>query len=137
MELVMQGLTYAEWELARQCMKTNKGEPVTSPLNWVYKILATQGYYPRPQSYISPAEQAERDNEHTARREKEAREARYAAESEKWEANLTPDERQAILGPPTGERTVIPEGVRLRIHFRQNVWPKMQSTHGADEAERE
>ncbi len=59
----MQGLTFAEWELDRQCMKDAKGNAVAAPLNWVFSILATQGYYPRPSGYVSPVEQAERDRE--------------------------------------------------------------------------
>ena len=122
LEHIMQGLTYAEWELARQCMTTHKGEPVSTPLNWVFKILATQGYYPRPQAYISPAEQAERDREATTRREKEAYEARQEAEADAWIASLTPDARAEILGPDE-RRIAIPAAVRLRQHFRQHIWP--------------
>lgn len=121
LEYIMQGLTYAEWELTRQCMTTHKGDPVATPLNWVFKILAAQGYYPRPKGYISPDEQAERDRELTMRREKEAYEARLAAEADAWIARLTPDARKEILGPD--ERISIPAPVRLRQHFRQNVWP--------------
>ena len=123
LENIMQGMTYAEWELAHQCMTTHKGEAVTTPLHWVFKILATQGYYPRPQAYISPAEQADRDRERTVRQEQEAREALLQAESEAWAARLTPDERRAILGPDTGQRTAMPENIRLRIHFKQHIWP--------------
>lgn len=122
LEHILQGLTYAEWELASQCMTTHKGEPVSTPLNWVFKILATQGYYPRPKAYISPEEQAERDRELTVRREKEAYEARLEAEAEAWIASLTPDARQEILGA-NDRLTVIPPPVRLRQYFRQNIWP--------------
>lgn len=121
LEHIMQGLTYAEWELVHQCMTTNKGEPVTTPLNWVFKILATQGYFPRPKAYISPEEQAERDRELTTRRETKAYEARLEAEADAWIASLTPDARREILGPD--ERFSIPAPVRLRKHFRQHVWP--------------
>lgn len=124
LEHIMQGLTYAEWELARQCMTTHKGESVSNPLNWVFKILATQGYYPRPQSYISPAEQVDRDQALTTRRETEAYEARLEAEADAWVVSLTPDARKEILGPD--ERFSIPAPVRLRQHFRQNVWPIMR-----------
>jgi len=140
LEHIMQGLTYAEWELARQCMTTHKGEAVTAPLHWVFKILATQGYYPRPQAYISPAEQADRDQELTTRRETEAYEARLEAEADAWIASLTPDARKEILGPD--ERFSISAPVRLRQHFRQNVWPVMRGDTasiptGHDAAQRE
>ena len=123
LEHIMQGLTYAEWELSRHSMTTHKGESVTAPLQWVFKILATQGYYPRPQNYISPAEQADRDREQTLYREKEAREALFLAESESWAAGLTPDERKAVLGAENGQRRVMPESVRLRAYFKENIWP--------------
>ena len=142
LEHIMQGLTYAEWELSRQCMTSHKGEPVSTPLHWVFKILAAQGYYPRPKAYISPAEQADRDRELTTRQEKEAREALLLAESEAWAANLTPDERQAVLGPGNGERSLIPEPVRLRTYFRQNIWPNREKepappSAGRDQGRRE
>lgn len=59
----MQGLTFAEWELARQSMKDGKGKVVEDPRSWVFHILASQGYYPRPSGYVSPTEQTERDRE--------------------------------------------------------------------------
>ena len=46
-DLIMQGLTFAEWELAHQVMKDAKGNAIATPVNWVFSILATQGYYPR------------------------------------------------------------------------------------------
>lgn len=39
-------------------MKDAKGKAVEAPVNWVFRILASQGYYPRPPGYISPDEQA-------------------------------------------------------------------------------
>ncbi len=122
---VMQGLTYAEWELAHQCMKDAKGKAVDAPLNWVFRILATQGYYPRPSGYVSPAELAERDRKETLKREQEAREARFAAEAETWAATLTPDEREAVLGSKGSASASIPEAVRLRLHFKAEIWPEM------------
>ena len=125
---VMQGLTFAEWELARQCMKDAKGNAVEAPVNWVFRILASQGYYPRPPGYISPDEQAERDREEIIKREQEAREARFAVEAEAWAAALSVDEREAILGPKDGATAIMPEVVRLRMHFKAEIWPQLSKT---------
>lgn len=125
---IMQGLAFAEWELARQCMKDAKGKAVEAPVNWVFRILASQGYYPRPPGYVSPDEQAERDREEIVKREQEAREARFTVEAEAWAAALSPDEREAILGPKGGAWAVMPEAVRLRMHFKAEIWPALLKT---------
>lgn len=125
---VMQGLTFAEWELARQCMKDAKDKAVEAPVNWVFRILASQGYYPRPSGYISPDEQAERDQEEIIKREQEARETRFVVEAEAWAAALSVDEREAILGPKGGATAVMPETVRLRMHFKAEIWPQLSKT---------
>ena len=125
---ILQGLTYAEWEIAHQSMKDGKGKAVEDPRSWVFHILASQGYYPRPSSYVSPKEQAERDRELSLKRELEACEARMEAEADSWAANLTPDEREAILGPKDGTRPSIPPSVRLRMHFKAEIWPQLSKT---------
>lgn len=125
---IMQGLTHAEWELGRQSMKDAKGVAIGDPRSWVFHILASQGYYPRPPGYVSPTEQAERDRELTLKREQEAHEARMEAEADSWAANLTQDEREAILGPKDGTRPSMPPAVRLRIHFKAEIWPQLSKT---------
>lgn len=122
---IMQGLTYAEWELAADRMRDKSGTPVTSPVSWVFKILATQGYYPRPEGYRSPQEQAELDAVEELRQRTAAYEARQAAEGDAWIARLTPDERSAILGPQSNIMRM-PDEVVLRCHFRSEIWPLMQ-----------
>lgn len=123
---VMQGLTYAEWALAHNAMHDKNGAAVTSPANWVFKILATQGYYPRPPGYVSPYEQAERDQALCLKKEQEAHEARMTATYEAWAAKLTSAEKAAIIGPREGIRLPMPEGVRLRQYFRDEIWPELQ-----------
>ena len=86
-DTIMQGLTYAEWELSYQCMKDSKGNTIEAPVKWVFRILATQGYYPRPSGYVSPVERAERDWEEVLKREEEARKARIDAEVDTWQRN--------------------------------------------------
>ena len=129
-ERVMQGLTHAEWELEKGRMRDKSGNQVLSPVRWVFKILAHQGYYPRPEGYRSPEEQAELDAATELERCATAAIARQAAEAEAWIAKLTPEERKAILGPQNGA-VRIPETVSLRSHFRTEVWPtlhKMESS---------
>ena len=123
---VMQGLTYAEWALAHNAMHDKNGAAVTSPTTWVFKILATQGYYPRPPGYVSPHEQAERDHAVNLKKEQEAHEARMTAAYEAWAAQLPAPEKAAIVGPREGSRLPMPEGVRLRQYFRDEVWPALQ-----------
>lgn len=125
---IIQGLTYAEWELAHQSMKDGKGVAIGDPRSWVFHILASQGYYPRPPGYVSPTEQAERDRELSLKRELEAREARMEAEADSWAANLSQDEREAILGPIDRTRPSIPPAVRLRMHFKAEIWPQLSKT---------
>lgn len=123
-ERVLQGLTHAEWELEKGRMRDKSGNQVLSPLRWVFKILAHQGYYPRPDGYRSPEEQAELDATTEQERCAAAAKARQAAEAEAWIARLTPEERKAILGPQNGA-VRIPETVFLRSHFRTEVWPTL------------
>lgn len=125
-EKVMQGLTHAEWELAAKRMRDKSGNPVSSPVSWVFKILAHQGYYPRPEGYRSPQEQAELDAAEERKRLVAAQEERFKAECDVWIAGLPPDERNAILGPQNGSIR-IPGEVVLRNHFRAEVWPKLRN----------
>ena len=124
---IMQGLTHAEWELSAKRMCDKSGKPIASPVSWVFKILATQGYYPRPEGYRSPQEQAEQDAADELKRQSVAYEARQTAEAEAWIARLGPDERSAILGPPT-HSIRMPEVVILRRHFLSEIWPGIQHT---------
>ncbi len=62
LEHVMQGLHHAEWDLEYKQMLDRNGELIKSPVNWVFRILAKQGYYPRPKNYVSPEEQVEKDS---------------------------------------------------------------------------
>lgn len=125
-EKVMQGLTYAEWELAAERMRDKKSEPIASPANWVFSILAKQGYYPRPSGYVSPQEQAERDAAEERKRCVAAQEERLKAECDAWIAGLSPDEREGIVGPQNSA-VRMPDTVTLRNHFRTEIWPTLQN----------
>ena len=124
---LMQGLIYAEWELENEQMRDKTVTPITSPNQWVFYILARQGYYPRPSGYISPQEQAERDAEAEANALKQAQEKRLMAECALWIASLTTQERKAILPAQNGCALPMPEEVALRNYFRTNIWAKRQN----------
>ena len=124
-ERVMQGLTHAEWELETGIMRNKSGQQVTNPVNWVFSILAKQGYYRRPEGYVSPQERADLDAADELKRQNASHEARFETEAEAWIIALSPDERNAILGSKTnGIR--MPDDVILRQHFRAKIWPSMR-----------
>ncbi len=129
-EKVMQGLTHAEWELETHCMCDKSGNVVSKPANWVFKILAHQGYYPRPEGYRSPQEQAELDSAKEAERLKAAHEARKEARMKAWMVSLTPEERRAILESRNSD-IPMPEALSLRLHFQKEIWPQIQSQGNA------
>lgn len=121
---VMQGLMHAEWELEHNQMRDKNGAIIQSPVKWVFKILATQGYYPRPAQYISPQEQAEQDAQLEALARSKAQENRFASEFTLWAANLSQSEKQALVQPQNGRSLHMPEDVTLRNYFRAQVWQK-------------
>ena len=97
LENVMQGLTYAEWDLEHGQMKDKNGKLIEKPSSWVFKILAKQGYYPRPKNYISPAEQIERDakteTEALEKLKKEFEDVQY----ENWRDSLSEEKKQELM----------------------------------------
>ena len=121
---VLQGLTHAEWELANNKMQDKTGAAIISPVNWVFKILATQGYYPRPEGYVSPQEQAELDAVEEYKRHTTAREIRQNMALESWKSALSSEEHASITVPKNGG-SKIPEDIALRLYFKKYVWPKL------------
>lgn len=121
-ENLAQGLTHAEWELEQGAMRDKNGEPVSHPLNWVFSSLARTGYYRRPQGYISPQEQAERDAAAEEERLKNAREERKNSAFEAWRSGLSPEEKRAIVAPEN-RAFPMPEDTALRQHFLREIWP--------------
>ena len=124
---IAQGLTHAEWAINSGRMHDKSGEPVANPLHWVFTILARQGYYPRPEGYVSPEEQAVLDAGAEKQKLAAARQAHFEAGYTAWEAGLSEAERQTILteqghkfGPPH---------IMLKRHFRVKVW---QNTDDGD-----
>lgn len=68
-------LRYAEYELEHDLMVDSKGQPVSRPVDWVFRCLSKDGTYRIPTGYISPAELRRREREEAVRREREALEA--------------------------------------------------------------
>lgn len=123
-EKVIQGLTYVEWELETGGMRTKTGDPVASPVNWVFSSLSKNGSYRRPTGYVSPQEQTELDAAEEARRIAAARKARKNAEFDAWLVELLPEEHTAITASPNG-KLPMPEDTALRLHFKSHVWPEI------------
>jgi hypothetical protein len=119
---IIQGLTHAEWATSNGKMRDKKGEPIANPLSWVFSILAKQGYYPRPQDYVSPQEQAAQDAAEEITKLAAARQAFFEAKYAAWESGLSETERQAILtehGYKFGPQH-IPLKKYFRARFQQN-----------------
>jgi len=133
---VMQGLIHAEWEVNAGKMRNKNGEPVASPVDWVFSILAKQGYYRRPEGYVSPEEQAAYDAAKEAEQIAAAHTALFTAECSAWIVALSEEKRQSILSERKGQFPMPPE-VLLTQHFRSTIWPKTQSGSTAKTAKTE
>ena len=102
---VVQGLDHAEWELENGKMVDKSGQPVADPCSWVYRSLARDGYYRRPKGYISPQEQAEKDDEAEAKALIDARNAADQARFQAWKTGLSENDfQEAMKGFPGGDR---------------------------------
>ncbi len=124
LSLVLQGLDHAEWALEHKLMLDREGREIEQPVNWVFTILARQGYYPRPTGFVSAQEQAELDAATEKKQLAAAQEERLRAECAVWIDALSADERNAILG--TRSAFPLPPETILRNHFRAEIWPKQR-----------
>lgn len=124
---VIQGLHHAEWELSNGIMCDKSGEPMSSPVNWVFSCLAKTGYYRRPKGFVSAEERAELDAALESEQMKKAHEARKKAAFETWLLQLSPSERGAIV-MPSNSPVRMPEDTALRLHFSSRIWSEIQST---------
>ncbi len=109
---IVQGLDHAEWELAEGKMLDKTGQPVADPCAWVFRSLASQGYYRRPAGYVSAEEQAELDAVNEAQALAQSREKTRLARFRAWEQGLSPQAREKALEGRRG-----PEETWLK-----NVW---------------
>lgn len=131
---VVQSLNHAEWFLGQGNPCDAQGAPIGSPRDWVFITLMRQGYYPRPKGYVSPQEQAKKDREAEATAMKEAQERHFAAVCEAWISALSLEERSQIIQQGNSVRRG-PEDVRLRLHFREKIWPeKNQQANPSEES---
>lgn len=127
---VAQGLGYAEWLLAADCLCDKHGDLVENPVSWVFKTLSRQGYYPRPPGYVSPEEQAARDAAEEKKRLAAAVEELHEAEFCAWSSQLNPEERIGIIQAAAGGNPFpMPDSVRLKAYFDKQVWPEIQNRH--------
>ncbi len=122
LDQVMQGLTHAEWDLEHNQMKDKSGELVKSPTNWVFQILARQGYYPRPHNFTSAKEQAELDTKQERERLEKLQEENDSKTFEEWLARLTEEEKSKFADEQkekSNSTYTFPEGFLLRSYFRE------------------
>jgi len=111
---VFEGMEHVNFELSRGHIIAAGGLPVDQPLGYVFRALATTGYYRRPEGYISGAEQAERDAMEEFKRLADVRKEREEAEFEAWLIQLTPEERTWFLKGQMG-----PERQWLKQKWRE------------------
>ena len=121
---VFQSLNHAEWALAHGTLSDSSGNPVRSPNAWVFTILARQGYFPRPDGYLSPEEQAKRDEAEEERKANTQQSILLQKRFEHWCENLTQEERTAILSPEKTHR--LPEKIYLHRYFIEHVCPDQE-----------
>lgn len=98
-------------------MRDKEGKAVADPCSWVFQSLARQGYYRRPNGYVSPEEQAETDAAAAAKALLQAQKARKDVEFEAWRAGLPPEELAAILAGKTVR--YMPDEQYLRAQCRR------------------
>ncbi len=118
---VMQGLIHAEWELENDLMRDKDGKAIQSPLNWVFRILAKQGYYPRPKGYVSPKEQAKLDETLELERVRLAYEETRQASFDDWHSKLSEPEKQKLFEENTTYRHANPR-IILKDYFFANIY---------------
>ena len=102
---VTQGLHHIEYELTHGQLVDKEGKPVADPCSWAFRALAQNGYYRRPKGYVSPEEQALRDQEDEARAVSAARQKADQAQFEAWRDGLTAETLlEAMQGHPGGPK---------------------------------
>lgn len=102
---IVQGLDHIEYELAHGQLVDKEGQAVADPCSWAFRALAQNGYYRCPKGYVSPEEQAAKDDEARARATLAARQKAFQAQFEAWKAGLSDKElAQAMVGHPGGPK---------------------------------
>jgi len=101
---IIRSLEHAEWELANNCMLDKNGEPVKDPCSYVFLSLAREGYYRRPNGYISPEEQAIKDEQEEMERKLKALKQKEEIEFQVWKESLSKEELEKILKNKKGPK---------------------------------
>jgi len=101
---IIRSLEHAEWELANNCMLDKNGEPVKDPCSYVFLSLAREGYYRRPKGYISPEEQAIKDEQEEMERKLKALKQKEEIEFQVWKESLSKEELEKILKNKKGPK---------------------------------
>ena len=78
-------------------MLDKANQPVADPCAWVFRSLASQGYYRRPTGYVSPEEQAERDAAEEAKALAKTREIAKQGRFRAWLQGLSVEQREKVL----------------------------------------
>ncbi len=117
---VIQGLTHAEWDLSHAQMKDKHAEQVKSPMNWVFQILARQGYYPRPHNYVSGEEQAEMDIKLESERLAKLQKENASNAFNTWLLSLSEEQKKEIINTQrknANTHFTFPDSYWLKLHF--------------------
>lgn len=132
-EKILEGLSYAEWELEHGVLLDKNGVQVGDPAGWMYRALSTNGSYRRPRGYVSPEEQALLDATEEANRRKAALEQLAAREFEIWRDSLSTEALESFLPNRKPSEPSIRDAL-LRTAFRERVWPDLLATHSSQRA---
>ncbi len=121
---LVEGLSHGDYELhalrkGKTPLRKASGELVRDPYAYVVGALFKSGVYRRPEGYVSPAEQAEKDAEEEARRFAEAHKKREEAEFQAWCGGLTYEEKSAIFQEYNGD--FASEEVRLKVAWKKRT----------------
>ena len=118
-EYIVRSLDHFEWELANGYLRAEDGNPVTDPCDRIFRSIAQNGYYRRPKGYVSPEEQAAKEEEEEARGIREALQRAESLRFEAWRDGLSPEELEEAMKGFPGD----PKDAWLR-----KVWKERGST---------
>lgn len=118
----IQGLNYAEFELANDEMKDAKGNKVVSPNDWVFTSLRDHGTYRRPKGYISITEQNAIDDLEESKRIEKLQQEKFDVDYSCWRQNLSDERYDEILGTRVNRGTQEMHECLIRDYYRKNVF---------------
>ncbi|WP_144234505.1 hypothetical protein [Oceanidesulfovibrio marinus] len=119
---VIQGLNYAEFELANDEMKDAKGNKVVSPNDWVFTSLRDHGAYRRPKGYISITEQNAIDDLEESKRIEKIQQEKFDVDYSYWRQKISDDMYYEILGTRVNRGTQEMHECLIRDYYRKNIF---------------